>query len=215
MLLWALPVFAYFLPCDGEADPADIAEAFARIRVSVDPCGESPHVIELLDKLEDCAATHYRICTNLESDRNSFERPGTPSLLRTITWNPALLNTLEVGCGDDPNRPVVRDATASLLHELAHAAQDCDGLDPNAYEFDAVRIENIYRRAAGMCQRTKYGDDPLPLEMIRVCEPGHCLCGSPAHSVNSQMVDARPEPPMIRSADAVTSADSQPASVSP
>ena len=65
---------------------------------------------------------------------------------------------------------VTRDPTASLLHEIVHAVHDCEGLDPGAHELDAVRIENIYRRAAGLCQRTGYGDVPLPAAMVRVCD---------------------------------------------
>src|SRR5207244_3501709 len=105
------------------------------------------------------------------------------------TWNPALFTAVEHGCGGNPAKPVLRDATASLLHELAHAAQDCDGLDPDAHELEAVRIENIYRRAAGVCQRTRYGEDRLPAEMVRICEPGRCLCSAPA-GANPHLVSA-------------------------
>jgi hypothetical protein len=45
---------------------------------------------------------------------------------------------------------MLRDPTASLVHELAHAAQDCSGLNPGEHELEAVRIENIYRRASGL-----------------------------------------------------------------
>jgi hypothetical protein len=98
------------------------------------------------------------------SDRNWFDRPnGDPTRIRTITWNRGWPPPIEFSCDGDPGKPVLRDATASSC-ELAHAAQDCDGLDPTANEFDAVRIESIYRRAAGLCQRTVYGTDR--------CRPG-------------------------------------------
>jgi len=183
-LLWWRPAAAYPVPCQGAAAQADIDEALARIRSRLDPCGESPLVAALLDKVERCAATSYRICTDLNSDRNWFDRPiGDAALVRTITWNPGLATPVEYGCEGDPNKAVLRDATASLLHELAHAAQDCDGLDPTANEFDAVRIENVYRRAAGLCQRTVYGKDPLPPAMLRTCTTSSCPCTPPTTAV--------------------------------
>jgi hypothetical protein len=182
---WSVSVLAYSLPCDGMPDPSTLAKVLKRIRLATDPCGESPQVVAMLDKLERCA-TDFRICTNLRSERNSFDRPvGDRAAIRTITWNPRLRTIIERGCDGDPGKPVRRDATASLLHELAHAAQDCDGLDPNAHEFDAVRIENIYRRAVGLCQRTRYGEDALPPEMITICDPGHCLCVPPAQATSN------------------------------
>ena len=217
-LLWSRPVLGYSQPCVGETGESGVTEALARIRSSVDPCGESPQVVALLDKLEHCTATNYQICTSQESDRNWFDRPGRdPAFMRTITWNPTLLTAIELGCDGDPSKPVLRDATASLLHELAHAAQDCDGLDPAAHELEAVRIENIYRRAAGMCQRRGYGDESLPIERVRLCEPGHCSCAprggarfggggraSQKHTPGGRRARS------ARGVDAVTSADAQP-----
>jgi hypothetical protein len=54
--------------------------------------------------------------------------------------------------------------------------QDCRGLDPVEHEFEAVRIENIYRRGRGLCQRTRYGQERLPSAMLVSCEPDNCLC---------------------------------------
>ena len=213
VVVWlaAQPARAYPLPCEGAATQTHIAEALRRIRAGIDPCGDSPVMAALLDKVERCAATSYRICTDLASDRNWFDRPnGDPTRIRTITWNPGLATPIEFGCDGDPGKPVLRDATASLLHELAHAAQDCDGLDPTANEFDAVRIENIYRRAAGLCQRTVYGTDPLPPEMIRVCAPGNCPCTTPAARAPGAV--AAPNAP---NAPASVSADAQPVSATP
>jgi hypothetical protein len=59
---------------------------------------------------------------------------------------------------------------------MVHAVQDCHGLDPAQHEFEAVRMENVYRRARGLCQRTRYGDLPLPADMRVQCEPGQCTC---------------------------------------
>lgn len=222
-LLWSQPVLGYSQPCIGETGQSGVAEALARIRASIDPCGESPQLLAVLNKLEHCAVTNYQVCTSLQSDRNWFDRPGrNPTLLRTITWNPTLQTAIEFGCDGDPSKPVLRDATASLLHELTHAAQDCDGLEPSAYELEAVRIENIYRRAAGMCQRRGYGDEPLPIEMVRACEPGRCPCTSPAAPIDGQVASPseahKPSSPPARSAsraDAATSADAQPIDLTP
>jgi hypothetical protein len=129
-----------------------------------------------------------RICTDARSERNFIERvPTAPDGLRsTITWNPDLRSELERGCDGDAKRAVLRDPIASLLHELVHAVQDCAGLDPADHEFEAVRIENIYRRARQLCQRTRYGDQPLPAAMRVSCEPGACSC----HSADGRLVAA-------------------------
>jgi len=111
-------------------------------------------------------------------------RPGThpqqrgPGVRTTITWNPGLKTIVERGCRGDAAAPVRRDPTASLLHEVVHAVQHCNGLDPTQHELEALRIENIYRRSRGFCQRTRYGDLPLPMEMAVACEPGNCGCRS-------------------------------------
>ena len=161
---------------------AIVNDAVGRIRRSVDPCGESAEVIAALDELRSCAKARYAIRISSTAARNLFDRPIGPhrkALPRTITWNPGLRSELEPSCDGDPGRPVVRDPTASLLHELVHAAQDCRGLNPGEYELEAVRIENIYRRAAGLCQRRGYGDDLLPLEMVKTCAPAACGCSTP------------------------------------
>ncbi len=71
---------------------------------------------------------------------------------------------------------MLRDPTASLLHEVVHAVQDCEGLEPSEHEFEAVRVENIYRRDRHLCQRTRYGEQILPAAMLVACEPGRCSC---------------------------------------
>ena len=138
-------------------DARRIAAALYQIRRSVDPCGESTEVARVLDRFERCAG--YEIRTSTTVDRNLFYR-------RLITWNPDLRSELEPACAGEPARPLLRDPTASLLHEFVHAAQACEGRSPD--ELEAVRIENIYRRAAHLCQRTGYGDTPLP---TTACEP--------------------------------------------
>src|ERR1051325_8248240 len=145
--------------CRTLGHPMELKAALEQLRDSVDPCGESPEIIALLERIERCNS-RVSICLDRSSSSNYFDRPGSsPTGLRTITWNPDLKSQIDTGCGGDPDRPIHRDPIASLLHELAHAAQDCDGLDPGHHELEAVRIENIYRRAAGLCQRVRYGED--------------------------------------------------------
>jgi hypothetical protein len=148
-----------------------VAEALARIRAVVDPCGESSELLSLVDELERCPAARYQICARIDASRNLFERPqrGVEARPGVITWNPELRSELEPECESDPARAVRRDPLASLVHEIAHAVQDCRGLPAGRLELEAVRVENIYRRAAGLCQRRGYGDEPLPAAMRRVC----------------------------------------------
>ncbi len=186
------------VPCTRASDARRIATALADLESGVDPCGESAQVIEVLQKLKSCAKTTYEICTSLQIRRNVFDRPSGKHgevLPRTITWNPDLRSELERGCDGDPATPVLRDPTASLLHELVHAADDCQGINPGEHEIEAVRIENIYRRAAGLCQRTTYGDDPLPSQLVKECMPGHCPCSPPG---NSGLVVRNPSTPEKR-----------------
>lgn len=147
----------------------------------------------MLDTIRGCLASRYRVCTSSQSDRNTFDPPARDARVRlgTITWNPTLATELESRCGDDPSKPVRRDPTASLLHELVHAAQDCRNLEASQLELDAVRVENIYRRAAGLCQRTRYGEELLPLDTARQCEPGHCTCVRRVETL--QRAQAEPE----------------------
>jgi len=176
LILASTPVGAR--TCKDAASFRDVNVALAEIEGSVDPCGQSDEVLRVVREFRRCATGRYRICLDLNSERN-FIDPGTQTTgsTTTITWNPELRSELEHGCGHHAGRPVLRDPNASLLHELVHAVQDCRGLDPTEHEFEAVRIENIYRRAQGLCQRTRYGEDPLPPPMIVACAPGDCSCG--------------------------------------
>lgn len=169
---------AQLKPCDRDAQR--IADAVARIESSIDPCGQSAEVLEVIEQVKTCRLAIYEICTDSAAARNVFDRPEVhprripPS--RTITWNPELRTELEPGCTGDLSAPLERDPTASLLHELAHAAQDCRGLNPGEHELEAVRIENIYRRAAGLCERSGYGDTILPASMVSSCAVTRCSC---------------------------------------
>jgi len=179
--LWSPHALAQLASCRGDAER--IANALAEIRRSIDPCGESAEVFAVLQQFERCAERHYQICTSSGIARNVFDRSGVASddgAPRTIQWNPELRSELEPTCAGDPTKPLQRHPTASLLHELVHAVQDCAGLNPGEHELEAVRIENIYRRAAGLCQRRGYGDDPLPQPMLRSCNVVRsCSCAAP------------------------------------
>lgn len=192
---WPLGARAQVAACPGDTQAQRITEALGRIERSIDPCGESAQIAEVFAQLKRCTAGTYRICTSLAIDRNVFDRPigeQGQALPRTITWNPELRSTLEPGCDGDPTKPVPRDPTASLLHELVHAVQDCAGLNPGEYELEAVRIENIYRRATGLCQRSSYGDEPLPATMMRTCTAGNCPCSVPREPLGIHQAQTHP-----------------------
>jgi hypothetical protein len=198
MLLLGSPVEApsQTLPCT--ADDDRVAAALADIESRVDPCGETAEVREILAKFRRCPHAVYRICASTEISRNVFDRPVGPdgAIGRTINWNPDLRSELERGCDRDPEQLVRRDPAASLLHEIVHAVQDCSGLNPGEHELEAVRIENIYRRAAGICQRSGYGDDPLPPRMVRICSAAQCSCSPPADT--GRLVENHGSPLLIR-----------------
>lgn len=175
-LLGAVRVVHAVAEC-ADADADAVRAALADIERSVDPCGESGEVRGIIAEFRRCAHQGVRICTDLQSERNYIERGATDGVDRsTIVWNPGLRTQLETGCGGDPARVVLRDPTASLLHEVVHAVQQCHGLEPSEHELEAVRVENIYRRARRMCQRTRYGEQRLPAHMLIGCDPGRCGC---------------------------------------
>ena len=181
--LGSLPAGSQLVPCGGATDEQQISDALAQIERTVDPCGESAEISEVLATLRSCATATYQICTSTEIVRNVFDPPMAlhgEVVPGRIMWSPVLRSDLEQGCGDDPGKSVTRDPIASLLHELVHAAQDCRGLKPGEHEFEAVRVENVYRRAAGLCQRTRYGEDILPPQFLKDCVPGRCACSRPS-----------------------------------
>jgi hypothetical protein len=166
---------AELLPCRHASDARAVEAALARLRSASDPCGESAEVRAALDALTGCGSARYEICVSASADRNLFDRPSSRDGIRTIVWNPELASELEPRC-EAGRAALRREPTASLLHEIVHAAHDCAGLDPGELELEAVRVENIYRRAAGLRQRRAYGSEPLPDAMLRSCEPGACSC---------------------------------------
>jgi len=172
--------------CGTGPDLELVSAAFEQMQQSIDPCGDSGEIRSLLAAFQRCAKSTYRICTDPTASRNYFDRPSGPrdtAITRAITWNPALRTDLEAQCDDDPSLPVRRDPIASLLHELVHAVQDCDGLNPGEHELEAVRIENIYRRSTGLCQRGGYGEARLPPEAVKTCGAHSCPCSVPSESV--------------------------------
>ena len=186
---------AELVPCREPSDARRVAETLARLRRANDPCGESAEVTAVLDALAACQAARYEIRVTRDGERNLFDRPNARDAVRTILWNPELRSELEPRC-DDGRAAVHREPTASLLHELVHAAHDCAGLDPGQHELEAVRIENIYRRAAGLAQRAGYGGELLPAAMRRTCEPGACSCDVPGLTVEAALSPAAAPEPM-------------------
>ncbi len=134
-------------------------------------------MVATVESARRCTGARYQICISSTADRSVFDRAKgfRSSDRRTITWNPELRSALDPGHGEDWPA-MLRDPTASLVHELAHAGQDCAGLNPGEHELEAVRIENIYRRASGLPQRSGYGSRPLPPAMTIGCRPGGCTC---------------------------------------
>ena len=189
-----LPPAAHGGPrCAEVLSQAEVGAALVDIERSIDPCGESAEVLQVIDQFRSCARSGVRLCTDSQSERNFIERgTGANGLGSTIIWNPELRSQLEYGCEGDPRRPVLRDPTASLLHELVPAVQDCRGLEPSEHEFEAVRIENIYRRARHICQRTRYGDQLLPADMLVACDPGHCRCTGSNRGLMAAAAPAQP-----------------------
>ena len=186
-LLVAFPLAApaQLVPCEDQGDTDTIASALSAIETSVDPCGESADLIATVESVRRCARARYQICISSTANRNLFDRPTgfRSSDRRTITWNPELRSALDP---DDDWPAVLRDPTASLVHELAPAAQDCAGLNPGEHELEAVRIENIYRRAWGLPQRSGYGSQPLLPAMTMGCRPGECTCERPAGATQAR-----------------------------
>src|SRR5262249_38034882 len=115
-------------------------------------------VADVLRRLEACRG--WRVQTSATAGRDLFHRG-------VVTWNPDLRSELEPACDGDPAPPLRRDPPPSLLHELVPALPAREGRA--ADEFEAVRIENIYRRGAHLCQRTRYGDALLPTTMRNAC----------------------------------------------
>jgi hypothetical protein len=177
------------------SDARRVAETLARLRQAADPCGESAEVKAVLDAIAACRPARYEIRVSPDAERNLFDRPNARDAVRTILWNPDLRSELEARW-DDGGAAVRREPAASLLHELVHAAHDCAGLDPGQYELEAVRIENIYRRAAGLAQRAGYGVELLPAAMRRTCEPGACSCDVPGLALEAALSPATAFEPM-------------------
>ncbi len=151
-----------------------VTPALQTLQTTADACGQPLQIAALLEELDQCPGRRFEICADSEIGRNVFDRQ-----TGVISWNPSLRTELEEGCDGDVTEPVYRDPTASLLHEIVHAVQDCRGINPGEHEVEAVAIENLYRRASGLCQRSRYGDDPLPPEAWSACTPVGNACATP------------------------------------
>ena len=162
-----------------------VAQAVAEIERANDPCGGSADIQRVLAAFRRLDPASYRICIDSRSTRSFVDPagPGEPGQPTSLTWNPELRTEVESSCEGDPSRPVLRDPNASLIHEIVHVVQDRNGLEPSAHEAEAVRIENIYRRARGLCQRTRYGATVLPSTAFVSCQTDSCSCPPALHEL--------------------------------
>jgi hypothetical protein len=146
------------------------------------------------------SATVVTVQLRYETGKLKWERMRTKNMRRTddhrvmlkglardviITWN------LAIDAVPGPGDCHQADPVSNLSHELHHAYQllyaipirpaDHFPVDPN--EADAVSVENIYRRCAGMCQRDHYGFHNVPATTTCPCDPsgnnGPQRCTSP------------------------------------
>jgi len=88
ILLLGVSANAAPVRCEHPAGAAQIESAFETIRRSIDPCGESGQLVDLLDRFERCA-TRYDICIDPTASRNLLQPRGVEQT-GTIIWNPAL-----------------------------------------------------------------------------------------------------------------------------
>jgi hypothetical protein len=127
----------------------------------------TPKGQSLVTALETSKHTHVIRRTNAAVDWNVPHRLNEASngvgAGSTTRWNPNSKKPYADG--------VNRDPIAALFHELCHALEADRGvwggsLDPatgiRKSEIQAIRTENSYRRAKGLPERTKYGQQDLP-----------------------------------------------------
>ena len=86
ILLLGVSANAAPVRCEHPAGAAQIESAFETIRRSIDPCGESAQLVDLLDRFERCA-TRYDICIDPTASRNLLQPRGIEQT-GTIIWNP-------------------------------------------------------------------------------------------------------------------------------
>src|SRR5262245_61769431 len=70
-----MPSHAFLVPCNPDSDARQVAAALGELSRSVDPCGESAQVAQVLSVLQRCTSQTYRICTKPDLTRNEFDRP--------------------------------------------------------------------------------------------------------------------------------------------
>lgn len=165
----ALPVTAQSkIVIEGDAAFVQkVQAAIQAIKDANDPEGELRALIEALEMSANC-----HVIRQTDTEQGSHCKPDDPKKEKdrsgtgtTIEW--------EADSTDLYDTDVARDPTAALLHELAHAAAADQGLATDETvpgpdgpidqdEQYAVVIENIYRDAVNIPERTKYGNRELP-----------------------------------------------------
>jgi hypothetical protein len=141
--------------------------AFDTIRRSIDPCGESAQIVDMVDRFERCTRASYEICTDGTASRNLREPRGVDER-GTIIWNPALRSELRRGCDGDPARPVMRDPWRRCCTSSSTRWTTAKDATRRRVSW-RPSVEDVYRRAVGLCQRSGYGDQLLGAEARRAC----------------------------------------------
>jgi hypothetical protein len=154
--------------CSGQ----DIANALEEIRQT------DPALGLLIDELENSDKRH----TIKPTDGITTSTGYNTDHHQEIEFNPRLNRRF-------PASGVPIDAVAGLVHELWHAYENQNNIDPQTNyadlqrnrefrvngimesEYNAVRTENLYRSLHGLCSRVEYDGDPLlPQDILSPCD---------------------------------------------
>jgi hypothetical protein len=198
---------AVVIKTDGVVDPdfrTKVNNAIAAWRATAD-CRDNPDFRRLLRVIDDpnsrWTITIRHTPTSPTNPMPSSEtlclpvmdshdpRKGAPC---DVYWNPDNDNFYSF-------ETVRRDPTASLIHELAHAAQSVLGEAPrdriSMEDLGGVYIENMYRRSnPPLPMRTSYGLAPLDPNALLPC------CGSPNVGCNNMCIPPdQPCPDLVAS----------------
>jgi hypothetical protein len=174
LLAWACAATPQVVAEGPECHQAEVREALARIRSSL------PEIDRLL---QDVEAAQYE-CRVVRKTSGSAVTD-TVGRHVVIGWPGGVGRHADGSC---------KDADASLVHELHHCwvRSKHGGEEPCAYaltrtasgalvnarascEFDAVGLENRYRKAAGLCERLAY-DVLLVPGAERTCTAREAAC---------------------------------------
>jgi hypothetical protein len=186
MLAWGCVAAAQVTAVGPACHQAEVHAALERIRAKL------PEVQQMLKELDD-AKYECRVV------------PKTTGVATTDTHGVHVI----IGWPGQPGRRHAdgscADADASLVHELHHCWVRArhHGEEPCAYvptrtasgalvsarvscEFDAVRLENRYRKAVGLCERLTYDFLMVP-GAERTCAAQEAVCPAPASCADAPL----------------------------